>query len=669
MKRLRFIVGMALVAVFLFIARANAFWIYYDSLSSSWQDWSWGMNLYWTAASPKYSGSYSIQTCYNVNWSGIYFHHTTGLYTDGNDAVSFAIYNSTHSGQNLYVELYGLNNQRIGSVPLSNYVPQGYLPQNVWRYVTIPLEDLNAENVLVTGFSLVSATIGLVYLDAIEIHDASLDPLVPYSEGFGPGWNKDWSWGITADSYGVLPHAGSYGLGVAYNSAWSGLWIRRSHGVSSSGSNALTFWVRPESSGEDLYVSLADANDNELGYVAVSNYAGTLPAGTWKEVAIPLADLNGVNKIVKGVIIQSASTGNFSFDEVKFVSLASCGGSSASTVSLAGAMLASETRTMSMEATASGGQCIPINHILYYTDSFLSNVQNWSWNVGLGSPNITPYRGSSALMVNWSATWGGFWLQRTSGFDPKVNALLSFAIHGAGSSSHNLWVTVANTQGSTFTYVPLANYLPAGSIPANDWQFILIPLRDMIGSQTPTNPIAGIVIQSATATTVYMDEIKILEAFTFPLAGKNAATMNVTGPFGEDWNNTYCGGLIKKHSGTDMSASVGHDVVAMMDGVVKDIHLDSTGWRYVIVIEHHNSFETAYWHVEPEAGLTEGQWVTKGQHIADVSNLGSNTHFHSGIRLSKHLVNVSIAGGLPQISCNNLPPFPEFFVDPELLLP
>ena len=539
MKRLRFVVGMVMITVFLFIGRANAFWIYYDSLSSGWQDWSWSMNLYWTAGSPKYSGSYSLQAYYNINWSGIYFHHTTGLYTDGSDAVSFAIYNSTHSGQNLYVELYGANNQFLGSVPLANYVPQGYLPQNVWRYATIPLEDLNAQNTMVTGFSLVSGNIGLVYLDAIEIRDAGFDPLVPYSEGFDPGWNKDWSWGAVIDPYGSLPHAGSYGLGVSFTTNWGAVWSRRENDIFTSGSNALSFFVRPESAGEELYVSLADANDGELGYVPVSAYT-TLPAGTWTNVTIPLADLNGVNRTVGGIIVQSASTGNFSFDEVKFVNLPSCGGSSASMMSMEGATLASETRAMSMEVqAASGGQCVLPNHILYYTDSFPSNVQNWSWNVNLGSGSA-PYRGSAALTASWTQPWGGLWLQRASGFDPNINALLSFAVHGAGSSNQSLWITIADTAGNTFLYVPIANYLPKGSIPANAWQFALIPMRAMIGPQTPSNPIAGIIIQSATATTAYLDEIKILEAFTFPLAGKSAATMNITGPFGEDWNNSYC---------------------------------------------------------------------------------------------------------------------------------
>lgn len=671
MNRLRLVVGIALAAFFIFVGRANAFWIYYDSLSVGWQDWSWNMNLYWTAASPRYSGSYSLQAYYNVNWSGIYFNHTTGLYTDGNDAVLLAIYNSTHSGQNLYVELYGANNQFLGSVPLGNYIPQGYLPQNIWRYATIPLEDLNAGNVLITGFSLVSPTIGLVYLDAIEIRDAGFDPLIPYAEGFGPGWNKDWSWSAVIDPYGAVPYVGSYGLGVAFTSNWGAAWLRRENNISTSGSNALSFFVRPESAGEELYVSLAAANDGELGYVPVSAYT-TLPAGTWTNVTIPLADLNGVNRTVGGIIVQSASTGNFSFDEVTFVSLPSCGGSSASMMSMEGATLVSETRAISMEVqAASGGQCIPTNHILYYTDSFPSNVQNWSWNVGLGSPKVTPYKGSSALMVNWSAAWGGLWLQRTSGFNPNVNALLSFTVHGAGSGGQNLWVTVADTAGNTFSYVPLTNYLPNGSIPADDWQFALIPMRAMIGSQTPVNPIAGLVIQSATATTVYLDEIKILEAFTFPLAGKSAATMNVTGPFGEDWV-TYCpAGVIKKHSGTDMSASGGNDVVAMMDGVVKRVFEDTIGgWAYVIVVDHYSSFETVYWHVNPL--VNTGDIVSRGDHIADVANLtpyGNATHFHSGIRLNKYDPDHSIAGGLPQTDCGVYSAFPEFFVNPQLLLP
>ena len=119
-----------------------------------------------------------------------------------------------------------------------------------------------------------------------------------------------------------------------------------------------------------------------------------------------------------------------------------------------------------------------------------------------------------------------------------------------------------------------------------------------------------------------------------------------------------------------MSASAGHDVVAMMDGVVKRV-FDSAGagWAYSIVVDHYDSFETVYWHVNPL--VSEGQSVSKGQHIADVANLvpPHATHFHSGIRLVKYHERNSIAGGLPQTACENFPPFPEFFINPQLLLP
>lgn len=161
----------------------------------------------------------------------------------------------------------------------------------------------------------------------------------------------------------------------------------------------------------------------------------------------------------------------------------------------------------------------------------------------------------------------------------------------------------------------------------------------------------------------------------WPLASPSYANRVVTvgGNFGANWNNTYCGGLIKKHNGTDFQASAGTAVYAAEDGIVKEVLYDDP-WAYNIVLEHYTlsggNFTTVYWHVIPTSGIapaSSGQtpvFVPKGMQIGTVANLGGNTHFHLGVRNGVYAAGVSGTGGLPQNNCSGYPAFPANFIDP-----
>ncbi len=148
----------------------------------------------------------------------------------------------------------------------------------------------------------------------------------------------------------------------------------------------------------------------------------------------------------------------------------------------------------------------------------------------------------------------------------------------------------------------------------------------------------------------------------------------VTQKFGSDWaGGTTCSttGIVKKHNGTDYRAAAGVSVYAAEVGIVKNIFTASS-WANVITIEHtkadNSKFTTNYWHVNPYVAV--GSQVNRGDLIAEVANLGGNTHFHFGIRSGAHLINsnskdVSSSGALPQTNCDGWPAFPENFIDSE----
>lgn len=151
-----------------------------------------------------------------------------------------------------------------------------------------------------------------------------------------------------------------------------------------------------------------------------------------------------------------------------------------------------------------------------------------------------------------------------------------------------------------------------------------------------------------------------------PLRG-NISDRRVLLGFGRDWTWESCSGLYKKHTGVDLSASVGEDVFASESGTVKTIFVASAtnNWGQGITIQH-NGFTTLYLHVLPTVLI--GQSVTKGQKIATIASI-PNYHLHYGVREGTYS-NIANRGALPQKnssenqSCQNDPLFPESFINP-----
>jgi len=170
--------------------------------------------------------------------------------------------------------------------------------------------------------------------------------------------------------------------------------------------------------------------------------------------------------------------------------------------------------------------------------------------------------------------------------------------------------------------------------------------------------------------TPQQDDSKI--KLKWPLSTPSYANRVVNQAFGVDWSaGTTCDGLVKKHNGTDFQASAGTYVYASEDGIVKDVHYDSSGkWAYNIVIEHNHpgggKYTTVYWHVD-NIIVSVGDFVPKAYHMADIADLTPYdhvSHFHFGIRIGAYDAGVSGTGGLPQTDCGGYPAFPAGFIDP-----
>lgn len=179
--------------------------------------------------------------------------------------------------------------------------------------------------------------------------------------------------------------------------------------------------------------------------------------------------------------------------------------------------------------------------------------------------------------------------------------------------------------------------------------------------------------------TVTMSESKNVKAvykpvLNFPLSGTLENRELAHFFFGDTWTYGECPtGVYKKHVGIDLYATATEEVQAAHAGTVKDIFTGQhSQWADAIVIESADSqFTTVYWHVVKYGNLTINDTVTKGQQIATVADLGSNTHFHFGIRMGIYNSDFSLAGALPEESCGtspSYPAFPENFVSPSQVI-
>ena len=87
------------------------------------------------------------------------------------------------------------------------------------------------------------------------------------------------------------------------------------------------------------------------------------------------------------------------------------------------------------------------------------------------------------------------------------------------------------------------------------------------------------------------------------------------------------------HSGLDMRASNGTDIVSSADGTVVVVRSSSSGTGNTLIIEHEGGFYTQYQHLEGY-NVSEGDRVTQGQVVATANNTGFSTapHLHFNIQ-------------------------------------
>ena len=113
---------------------------------------------------------------------------------------------------------------------------------------------------------------------------------------------------------------------------------------------------------------------------------------------------------------------------------------------------------------------------------------------------------------------------------------------------------------------------------------------------------------------------KTKQEFTIPLKGE------ITSNF-EERKDPFTGN-IAKHTGIDIDAKEGTDVMTVYNGKVKEVGEDTIYGRY-IVIDHGEGIESKYAHLE-DISVEKNQLVDKGGVIGKSGNTGKSTapHLH-----------------------------------------
>ena len=88
------------------------------------------------------------------------------------------------------------------------------------------------------------------------------------------------------------------------------------------------------------------------------------------------------------------------------------------------------------------------------------------------------------------------------------------------------------------------------------------------------------------------------------------------------------------HTGVDIAAPKGSDIIAVMDGVVSDAGWNTAYGNYII-INHGGGFATMYGHGNHLAYFKKGDKVKKGDVIMPIGTTGWSTgpHLHFEVRI------------------------------------
>ena len=220
-----------------------------------------------------------------------------------------------------------------------------------------------------------------------------------------------------------------------------------------------------------------------------------------------------------------------------------------------------------------------------------------------------------------------------SGAEERIRAILSFKRIPAwvGICVAVLFVLTASvftTQAASPSAIPEMEPAVQEEVPEEN-AAVSVPVSEPLPTTPPIMPEqeAESEIESETQT---RSEVR---AYIFPLEDANA---EVTNPYG--WQEHPVTKQKSLHSGVDLAADYGTNVLAVADGTVLDCSYD-TAYGYILTLAHKDGVQTFYAHMQ-ELLANPGDEVKQGQIIGLVGSSGWATgpHLHLGVLIDGEAV-------------------------------
>lgn len=216
-----------------------------------------------------------------------------------------------------------------------------------------------------------------------------------------------------------------------------------------------------------------------------------------------------------------------------------------------------------------------------------------------------------------------------SSAEERIRAILSFKRIPAwvGICVSVLFVLTASvftTQAASPSAIPEMELAVQKEIPEENVA-VSVPVSEPLPTTPPIMP-----EQETESETQPQPEVP---AYIFPLEDANA---EVTNPYG--WQAHPVTKQKSLHSGVDLAADYGTNVLAVADGTVLDCSYDAA-YGYILTLEHENGVQTQYAHLS-EFLVEPGDTVQQGQIIAKTGDSGWSTgpHLHLGVLIDGEAV-------------------------------
>lgn len=163
--------------------------------------------------------------------------------------------------------------------------------------------------------------------------------------------------------------------------------------------------------------------------------------------------------------------------------------------------------TLVSGGTVGGGGTSTTTIHTIYGDSLRAGFESWSWDSTVTLNHTgTVYAGTNSTRVVYNQAWGGLYFRSATGVSTATSTHLQFAVRSASAGAY-LELESYGPSDTLLGNVSLDSYIPGGSMSANTWYLVNIPLSDLDLDNTT---MTGFVAMKDSTGTVYFDDVKLI---------------------------------------------------------------------------------------------------------------------------------------------------------------